>query len=88
MWPTLVEVSGIEGQKMLITGVIGVYDIDAVTIARQPITLVDAGQLSVVGDAQLLCVESWVLKQTVTLLEVKPMVGAAAIAIAFTRVVS
>jgi hypothetical protein len=88
MWPTLVEVSGIDGQMMLMTGVIGVYDIDVVTIARQPITRVDDGQLSVVGDEQSLSLESCVLKQTVTLLEASPMVGAAATAIAFTRSLS
>jgi hypothetical protein len=77
-----------DGHRMLMTGVIGVYDIDAVTIARQPMTRVATGQLSVDGDEQLLWVEAAVLKQTVTLLEVSPIVGAAATAMAFTRVVS
>lgn len=88
MWPTLVDASEIDGQNMLMTGVIGVYESDAVTIARQPMTRVDDGQLSVVGDEQLLWVELKVLKQTVTLLGLRPIVGAAAMAIAFTRFAS
>src|SRR5688572_25817356 len=69
-------------------GVIGVYVSEVVTIAMQPITRVAAGQLSVEGDAQLRCAVSDSLKQTLTLDDRRPNVGAAAMATAVTRVTS
>ena len=75
----LVEVSDSDGQMRLITGVIGAYVMCAFTIARQPITRVDCGQLSV-DEEQAVWLDVDVLKQTSTFVELRPSVAAAPIA--------
>jgi hypothetical protein len=79
MGSMLVDERLIELNRSETTGVIGAYETCVLTTARQPISRSACVQSSV-EDAQLVCVDLEVLKQTSTFEALRPRVAADAIA--------